>query len=142
MSINQKAKIIFSQNYIGSIATVNPDGSPWSSPVHMYSDDEYVYWLSKPNKQHSQNIERDARTHLSLFSPEVSRGLQGVYIKGQAEHYAVAGSSQQLAVFEAMQARVTPEKMPANMDQSDAYRLKIGQVDEEKSTGNCWYFYS
>lgn len=142
MSINEKSKLIFSQNYIGTVATLNQDGSPWSSPVHMYSDDEYVYWLSKPNKQHSQNIDRDPRVHLSLFSPDVSRGLQGVYVAGQAEHYAVAGEADQVAVYQAMVARVTDEKMPINMDQSDAYRLKIGQVDELKSTGNCWYFYS
>jgi general stress protein 26 len=142
MSINEKSKAIFSENYIGCIATVNQDGSPWASPVHMFTDDEYVYWFSKPEKQHSENIVRDARVHLTLFSSDTSRGLQGVYIAGRAEVYAEAGSDEQRRIYQQMVKRVGEDKMPPNMDKSHAYRLPIGTVDEQKSTGNCWYFYS
>lgn len=139
MTINEKSKIIFSENYIGSIATVNQDGSPWSSPLHMVSDDNYVYWLSKPVKQHSINLERDPRVHVTLFSPDVSRGLQGVYIEGRAEHLP---ANQQPRVYQLMLDRVGADTIPDGMDKTDAYRVAIGDVSFEKSTGNCWYFYS
>lgn len=137
--ITEQSKRIFHENYIGSIATVNPDGTPWSSPVHLVADSEYIYWLSKPDKQHSQNVERTADVHVTLFSPDVTRGLQGVYVSGQAEHLP---AQDQPRVYQLMRARVGHENMPRGMEQADAYRVRIGVENVEKSTGNCWYFYS
>ncbi len=139
MTIHDQSRRIFRENYIGSLATVNEDGSPWSSPVHLVADDVYVYWLSTPDKQHSRNVARQADVHVTLFSPDVARGLQGVYISGRAERLS---AHHQPHVFQLMCDRVGVENMPRGMEKSDAYRVPIGAPDVEKSTGNCWYFYS
>lgn len=137
MSINEKSKIIFAENYIGSIATINDDGTPWSTPLHMVADNNAVYWFSKSDKRHSRNIARDPRVSLSLFSCDVSRGLRGVYVNGEAQ---LLTPDERQAAYELMRQRVG-DGMPPGIGEVEGYRLPIGRVDEEKSTGNCWYFY-
>ena len=76
---------LFTENILATLATVNADGTPWGTPLHVATDGEYVYWFSKESTVHSQNIARDARVSLTLFSPDESRGPKGVYVNGQAE---------------------------------------------------------
>ncbi|MDN5819773.1 MAG: pyridoxamine 5'-phosphate oxidase family protein [bacterium] len=134
-----KARKILADHYIGAIATIDSDGSPRSTPLHIASDDEYVYWLSKPNKVHSQNIDRDGRVFVSLASPSGQSGLRGVYLRGRAEHLS---GDKQKPIYQLLVSRIGRANMPPNMDSADAYRLRIGSSDEQKSTTNCWYFYS
>ena len=86
---------LFAENILATLATVNADGTPWSTPLHVASDGEYVYWFSKESTVHSQNITRDPRVSLTLFSPDESRGPKGVYVNGQVE--LLRGDSEQAA---------------------------------------------
>jgi general stress protein 26 len=135
--MNDEARQILEQNLVGAVATVNEDGSPWVSPVHVFSDDEAVYWFSDANKQHSLNIDRDPRVSLTLFSPDASKGTKGVYINGTAEKLDVEATTQ------AKQLMVKKiGKVLSVFDKSTGYRVKIGNLNSSKSTGNCWYFYT
>lgn len=135
--MNDEARQILEQNLLGAVATVNEDGSPWVSPVHVFSDDEAVYWFSDANKQHSLNIDRDPRVSLTLFSPDASKGTKGVYINGTAEKLDVEATTQ------AKQLMVKKiGKVLSVFDKSTGYRVKIGNLNSSKSTGNCWYFYT
>jgi general stress protein 26 len=113
--MTDQAQAIFDSNVLAVLATINQDGSPWATPVHVATDGVYVYWFSHDTTVHSQNIERDARISLSLFSTDESKGPKGVYINGV---------------------------LPPVFATASAYRLPVGEFSEEKSTGNCWYFYS
>lgn len=135
--MNDEARQILEQNLVGAVATVNEDGSPWVSPVHIFSDDEAVYWFSDANKQHSLNIDRDPRVSLTLFSPDASKGTKGVYINGTADKLDVEATTQ------AKQLMVKKiGKVLSVFDKSTGYRVKIGNLNSSKSTGNCWYFYT
>ena len=133
----EDARAILAENILGTIATVNDDGSPWSSSVHIFSDDKAVYWFSYEDKIHSINIERDPRVSLTLFSPDESRGPKGIYINGTATKLddKATTSAKQLMV-----AKIG--KIPTYFEQATGYKLPIGQLNSSKSTGNCWYFYS
>ncbi len=131
------ARTIINENLIGAVATINADGSPWVTPVHVFSDDENVYWLSTEDKAHSQNIARDPRASLSLFSVETRTGNKGVYVNGKAEQLDAEGTDYVRGLVEQKIGMV-----PKIFDGAVAFRLPLGQPDEEKSTGNCWYFYS
>lgn len=135
--MNEQAKTIFDNNVIGALATINEDGSPLATPLHMVLGEDAVYWFSKETTVHSQNITRDPRASLTLFSTDTSRGTQGVYISGEA---ALVDSSGRGAVYELFKKRLGT--VPAAFDNFSAYRLPIGTFSEQKSTGNCWYFYS
>lgn len=128
---------IFANNIIGSVATLNEDGSPWVTPVHIFADDEAAYWFSMEDKQHSQNVARDPRVSLTLFSSDLSHGPKGVYLNGSAEKLNEEETEQAKQLVE---ARIG--KIPANFASATAYKLKIGQLNSSKSAGDCWYFYS
>ena len=128
---------LFAENILATLATVNADGTPWSTPLHVASDGEYVYWFSKESTVHSQNITRDPRVSLTLFSPDESRGPKGVHVNGQVE--LLRADSEQ-AAREIIGTRLGG--FPPAFAAAKAYRLPIGVYNAEKSTGNCWYFYS
>ena len=58
--MTDEARAILNENLVGAVATINADGSPWISPVHIFSDDEAVYWFSDENRQHSMNVENSS----------------------------------------------------------------------------------
>ncbi len=135
--MNEEARTILNENILGTVATLNEDGSPWSSPVHVFSDENAVYWFSHDTAQHSVNVEKDPRVSLTLFSPDISRGPKGVYINGQVTKLDVDETTEAKKL---MVARIGI--IPAFYEKATAYRLKIGELNRGKSTGNCWYFYS
>ena len=135
--MTDQAQSVFDENVIGTVATVNEDGSPWVSPLHMVTDGEYIYWFSKETTIHSQNIARDGRVSLSLTSSDMSKGPKGVYVNGVAEKLSGDDDAGARAV-----AAKRLGSLPPVFDVASAYRLPLGTYDEQKSTGNCWYFYS
>lgn len=135
--MSDEARAILNDNLIGAVATINEDGSPWISPLHIFSDEEAVYWFSGEDRQHSQNVERDPRVSLTLYSADLSRGPRGVYINGKATKLDVDATTESKKLIEAKIGKILPV-----FEKATAYRLPIGQFNSSKSTGNCWYFYS
>jgi len=135
--MNEEARIILQENILGTVATLNEDGSPWSSPVHVFSDEEAVYWFSQDNAQHSINVEKDPRVSLTLFSPDTSRGPKGIYISGPVSKLGVEETTKAKNL---MVEKIG--KIPTFYEQATAYMLPIGVFNSSKSFGNCWYFYT
>ncbi len=135
--MTDQAQLVFDENVLGTVATINEDGSPWASPLHVVTDGEYIYWFSKETTMHSQNLVRESRVSLAVFSPDESKGPKGVYVNGRAE---------KLTGDDDARARDVATKrlgsLPPVFDVAAAYRLPLGTYNEQKSTGNCWYFYS
>lgn len=128
---------ILHDTLIGSLATVNEDGSPWVTPVHTVADDEAVYWFSKETVRHSQNIARDARVSLAVYSTDLSKGPKGVYINGTATRLDTETTARAKQLLETKIGF-----LPSNFIEATGYELRIGVPDNHKSTSNCWYFYS
>lgn len=135
--MNDDIRSILEENLVGAIATINEDGSPWVSPVHIFSDDEAVYWFSNEDKQHSLNAERDPRVSLTLFSPDLSRGPKGVYINGKVQKLDDEATTAAKQLMVAKIGKILPV-----FETATAYRLPLGTFNSSKSTGNCWYFYT
>lgn len=135
--MNDNIRAILDNNLVGAIATINEDGSPWVSPVHIVADGQAVYWFSMEDKQHSLNVARDPRVSLTLFSPDLSHGPKGIYINGSVEKLDVDGTTEAKKLLEAKIGF-----LPPNFVETTGYKLKIGELNRGKSTGNCWYFYT
>lgn len=128
-------KTILGDNLIGTVATLNEDGSPWATPVHIFADDEALYWFSKDQHQHSRNIERDPRVSVALWSQ--SGGTKGAYISGNAMKISAD------ALPEALEVVVSAVgKVPPVFENTSGYRLPIGTPDTSRSSENRWYFYT
>ncbi len=135
--MTDEVRTILNENILGTVATINEDGSPWSSPIHIFSDDRAVYWFSQESAQHSLNVEKDPRVSLTLFSPDTSRGPKGVYINGSVTKLDVNETTE---AKQLMVAKIG--KIPTFYETATAYRLEIGNFNRGKSYGNCWYFYT
>lgn len=135
--MTDEVRAILDTNIIGALATTNDDASPWVTPVHVFSDENAVYWFSKETTQHSLNIDRDGRVSLTLFSSDLSKGPKGVYINGIATRLDVEDTTQAKKLIEAKLGVI-----PVNFVEATGYRLEIGALNRGKSTGNCWYFYT
>lgn len=135
--MNEDVRAILKNNLVGAIATTNEDGSPWVSPVHIVADEQAVYWFSAEDKQHSLNVARDPRVSLTLFSPDLSHGPKGIYINGAATMLDVEATTEAKKLLEAKIGF-----LPQNFVETTGYKLKIGELNRGKSTGNCWYFYT
>ena len=133
----EEAKTILQKNLIGSIATLNEDGSPWVTTVHVFADDTFVYWFSLEDKQHSLNVARDPRVDLVLPSLDMSHGPQAVYVSGKVE---VLGVDETTEARKLIEAKIG--KIPEPFLSMTGYRLKIGEINRGKSYANCWYFYT
>ena len=135
--MSDDVRAILDENILGTLATVNKDGSAWASPLHVFYDEEAVYWFSHTDKQHSLNIASDPRVSLVVFSRDESKGPKGVYVNGAVEVLddASGESAKQL-----VEARLGA--LPSVFQKATAYRLPIGTLNSSKSAGNCWYFYS
>src|SRR5690606_35634593 len=110
---------------------------PWATPLHIVADNTAMYWFSTTDRAHSLNIARDARVSIALFSPDDSRGPKGVYVNGHTELLDEMGRDKAYALFQQRLGSV-----PSVFATASAYKLSIGTLNEQKSTGNCWYFYS
>lgn len=131
----KELQAILKGNMVGTLATLNGDGSPWSTPVHIIAVDDEILWFSKPTHQHSQNLLRDPRVSVSLWS--TNEGTKGAYLSGRAD--ILEGADAERA-FERVQK---PDgTLPSVFVGTTVYRLKVGQLNNEKSTDNRWYFYS
>jgi len=135
--MTDEARAILDENILGTLATVNSDGSAWATPLHVIYDETALYWFSNADKQHSLNIGNDPRVSLAIFSQDESRGPKGVYFNGSVE--ALADED-----IESVRQRMRDRTgvFPSAFENATAYRLQIGKLNSSKSAGNCWYFYS
>lgn len=117
---------------VAGLATINADGSPWATPIHFTHDNQYLYWFSKSSTTHSTNIGRDSRVSLTIWSPDESQGLAGVYLLSQAQQ-----TSDRQAAEEAYLAKFG--EIPEVFTTYAVYLAPLGQINSVKSNGQLWY---
>lgn len=128
-------KKLLEANLVGTLATLNEDGSPWATPIHVFADNTALYWFSKTSQQHSQNIVRDARVSLALWAR--IEGTVGAYISGTAEILSDEETTTQITTLASRDGTI-----PAHFEGTTGYRLPLGTLNRGKSTEKRWYFYS
>ncbi len=106
---------------LGTLATVNEDGSPWSTPVQLSFDGDSLVWYSGVDAKHSQNLERDNRVSITVVE---------------------ANDGPSKAVFVSSLVKISSETTFNEQYQKTmaAYKAPIGQLDEAKSEPNRYYF--
>lgn len=120
---------------VGSLATINEDGSPWSTPLHFAVGDEVVVWLSSGQTQHSLNIERDDRISIALWSDTEVENVKGVYIQSNAR---LVEGAQEVAARQLYAERFgsIPDKFMAG----ETYIAPLGDINTTKTRGGRVYF--
>jgi uncharacterized protein YhbP (UPF0306 family) len=83
----ERGRAIVDANLYMVLATADENGRPWASPVY-FAHDGYgdLYWVSKPEAEHSRNIERRPEISIVIFDSSVPiGGAQAVYMSARAQ---------------------------------------------------------
>jgi hypothetical protein len=84
-------EVVESERYV-VLATVSPEGVPWSCPVWFAHDDlDAFFWLSRPGRTHSVNVAHQPRIGLVAFDSRQPTGV-GLAVYASADASAVPDS--------------------------------------------------
>lgn len=120
---------------VGSLGTVNDDGSPWSTPLHFAFGDDKIVWLSAEHTQHSVNIERDPRVSIVVWSNTEVENVKGVYVQTTARKVTGVEEVAARQLYAARFGKV-PEKFAA----ASTYIAPLGEINTTKTRGGRIYF--
>ena len=133
--MNQKFLELLDGVVVGCVATVTADGKPWSTPLHMAFDEDNVYWLSDADTTHSQNIAARPDVSITIWSPDKSRGLRGIYIQSIARELVGDEAGEAREIYRQAFGEIAPNLASANI-----YQAPIGAKDTTRSRGEILYF--
>jgi nitroimidazol reductase NimA-like FMN-containing flavoprotein (pyridoxamine 5'-phosphate oxidase superfamily) len=77
----ERARHLLVVNEHATVATVTAAGEPWNTPVYFGHDRGSIYWSSKSDAQHSQNIRATGRAFLVIYDSSQPDGSgAGLYV--------------------------------------------------------------
>jgi hypothetical protein len=83
------------------VATSDPTGQPWASPVY-YAASSYrdFFWVSEPDATHSINLRDRREVGIVIFDSSVPIGKgQGVYVLGVARELPAHETAEGIEIF-------------------------------------------
>lgn len=85
------------------VATSDPSGQPWVSPVYFaHRDYREFFWISEPEATHSVNLRDRREVGIVIFDSTVPINTgQGVYIVGVAQELPAHETAEGLEIFSA-----------------------------------------
>jgi pyridoxine/pyridoxamine 5'-phosphate oxidase len=96
-----RAKGIVDASLYMVLATSDPSGQPWPSPVYFaHRDYREFFWISQPDSTHSVNLRDRREVGIVIFDSTVPINTgQGVYISGVARELPAHETAEGLEVF-------------------------------------------
>jgi nitroimidazol reductase NimA-like FMN-containing flavoprotein (pyridoxamine 5'-phosphate oxidase superfamily) len=95
------AREIIDRSLYMVIATADPSGQPWASPVY-YAASGYreFFWVSQPDASHSVNLRDRREVGIVIFdsSAPIGKG-QGVYVLGVARELPAHETAEGIELF-------------------------------------------
>lgn len=125
--LNDRVQEALKRSEIMALSTIGPDGS-WTSPVQYHYDEKLnLYFTSLPKAKHVQNILKDPRVSVAIYSfPGPPGGNIGLQIRGTAERVGGQSSTETWQQFKLtpeevwyFDSRVTRERQKVNISDLD-----------------------
>ena len=129
--MNETAKQILDTVQVGALATVNQDGSPIVTPLHFARHGDVIVWVSYKSAQHSQNIDRSDEVQFVVWNEQ----KQAIYLDTTASRVGADDEADVRASYSKKLGGFMP-----NFTNPQFYQAKIGQIDENSTTGNWLHF--
>lgn len=98
---SEAARAIVDASAYMTLATADPDGTPWASPVWFATTDyRDFFWVSKPGARHSRNIAARPEVAIVIFDSHVPPyQASAVYISAVAVELGGDDAERGLEVF-------------------------------------------
>ncbi|WP_136709583.1 pyridoxamine 5'-phosphate oxidase family protein [Agromyces sp. H66] len=102
----ETARRLIEQNDYLTLATADRDGRPWASPVWFAARDlAEFFWISRPGRRHSRNIEGRSEVSLVVFDSTAPVGrAEAVYVEAVARQVDDVDLAAGLAIYGARSA--------------------------------------
>ncbi len=134
---------LLSASSVGSLATINSDGSPYVVPVHFVRQNGFVYFHGLPKGQKLDNIKNDPRVSMTVYEMgglllddngqpcDTNTKYQSVILSGDAS--VVEDFETKKAMLLEIVKKYTPNiaenEMPDNMIKgTSVIQIKIGDI--------------
>jgi hypothetical protein len=114
------------------VATSDPSGQPWASPVyfahHEYRD---FFWISQPDATHSENLLERREVGIAIFDSTQPIGTgKGAYVLGVARELPAHETAEGIEVFSKRSVSHGGEEITAE-DVSPPARHRLYQATAE-----------
>jgi hypothetical protein len=95
------ARTIIDSNRYMTLATADPSGRPWASPVYFAANGyRELFWVSPPEATHSRNIAERPEVGIVIFDSTVPINTgRGVYMAAVAELLDAAEVERGIGIF-------------------------------------------
>jgi nitroimidazol reductase NimA-like FMN-containing flavoprotein (pyridoxamine 5'-phosphate oxidase superfamily) len=121
------ATTIIEANHYMTLATADPTGLPWASPVWYAASNDLreFFWVSSPDARHSNNIATRPQIAIVIFDSQQPIGTgQAVYLSALAEQVADQDIDRGIATFsQATQAQGAPAWSRSDVQAPERHRL-------------------
>ncbi len=97
----QAAREIIDGNLYMVVATSDPSGQPWATPVYFaHRDYREYFWISEPDATHSVNLRDRREVGIVIFDSTVPIDTgRGVYISGVAHEVPAHEAAEGIEIF-------------------------------------------
>jgi uncharacterized protein YhbP (UPF0306 family) len=95
------AREIIDKSLYMVVATSDPSGQPWASPVY-YAPSDYrdFFWISQPDATHSENLRERREVGIAIFDSSQPIGTgDGVYVLGVAREIPAHETAEGIEIF-------------------------------------------
>jgi len=126
------ARALLDSNLYLTLGTVEPDGSPWTSPVYFAAGSERdFYWASSTDSRHSRNVAVNPRVSVVVFDSSVPpyHG-RAVYAVGEARELSGDDLDRVLAAYPGPSSRGATPLSREDATGSSPYRLYLATASE------------
>jgi hypothetical protein len=95
------ARKIIDRNRYMVVATADPSGQPWPSPVYFaHRDYRSLFWVSDPDSVHSRNLRERREVGIAIFDSRAKVGTgKGVYILAVAQEIPAHDVGDGIGIF-------------------------------------------
>lgn len=126
---------VLDDNSYMTLATVQPDGSPWSVPVKYAVCKGVLYWRSSSASVHSQNIAKDPRVSITIFDATPRAGHK------ECQAFYLQSTATQLSDSRAAEiVKVVGHRFSKRDESFPIYCAPMGSLDQEKSSDDRFYW--
>lgn len=139
----EQVALLLKRAETGTLATLNPDGTPYCTPIHFVHCDGAIYFHGLPKGQKLNNIARDPRVGFTVFEMagllldpdekpcDTNTEYESVILTGSAE--PVKDAEKKRAILKQIVLKYTPKlaerELPENMVNGTAViRIAVTEI--------------
>lgn len=125
--MKKEAYQILDQIEVGAVASFSDQTGPLLTPLHFVRFEDQIFFATSAKTDHAQNFKHNSSCQFAAWNSD----KQAVYISGE-----VLPVTENLAQIKQKYQEKFGDFLPAE----DFFGLKIGQLDEKKTTKKWFHF--